>query len=73
MFHTAGKNGRIYDIMRYLRLPRRMLCQAITEFTESRMFAGMDNETAGLLQYTYTRKIDLSATELSNYVKLSKL
>jgi len=50
-----------------------MLCQAITEFTESRMFAGMDNETAGLLQYTYTRKIDISATELSNYVKLSKL
>ena len=30
------------------------------------MFAGMNNETPGLLQYTYIREVDISATELSN-------
>ena len=37
---------------------------SITEFTESRMFAGMNNETPGLLQYTYTREMDIS-----NYIQ----
>ena len=37
------------------------------------MFAGMNNETPGLLQYTYACEIDTSATELSNYVKLNKV
>ena len=41
---------------------------SITEFTESRMFAAMNNETPGLLQYTYTREMDISVTELSNYI-----
>ena len=41
---------------------------SITEFSESRMFAAMNNETTGLLQYTYTREMDISVTELSNYI-----
>ena len=32
------------------------------------MFAAMNNETPGLLQYTYTREMDISGTELSNYI-----
>ena len=55
-------------IIRYFWLQRRMLCQSITEFPESRMFAGMNNETPGLLQYTYACDIDILATELSNYI-----
>ena len=44
---------------------RRMLLLSISEFTESRMFAGMNNETPALLQYT--RETDISAAELSKY------
>ena len=73
-FLCVSQNGKkkkkncheICCIIRYFRLQRRMLCQSFTEFTESRMFAGMNNETPGLLQYTYIREMDISATELSN-------
>ena len=66
---TAKKNCHgICCIIRYFWLQRRMLCQSITEFPESRMFAGMNNETPGLLQYTYACDIDILATELSNYI-----
>ena len=53
--------------MRYLRLLNRKPCQAISEFPdrESQIFAGMNNETPGLMQYTFTSEIDISATELS--------
>ena len=44
---------------------RRMLLRSISEFTGSRMFAGMNNETPALLQYT--RETDISAAELSKY------
>ena len=42
-----------------------MLLRSISEFTGSRMFAAMNNETLALLQYT--RETDISAAELSKY------